>query len=406
MTTRYLWNPGAQHYTADRAPTRDPLALHRKLTGYAPTPLRDAPTVADALGVGQVWVKDESSRLGLPAFKALGASWASYRALEEHRGAPIGEWSTVDELAGQVANLRPLTLAAATDGNHGRAVARMARLLGFDAHIFVPDDMVPARIAAIESEGATVTVVDGTYDDAVACSAREAGEDCLVISDTSWPGYERVPAWVIDGYSSITWEVDDELARLGRPQPDVVTVQIGVGAFASAVTRHYRRPALEDRPHLVGVEPTRAACVLASMEAGEVVSIAGPHDSIMSGLNCGTPSLIAWPSVSQGIDVFVAVDDERARGAMRLLARAGIVSGEAGAAGLAGLLELAASPDTADVRELLGLGSSTNVLVISTEGATDPTAYRAIVGRSAEDVAADDPRHPADRPTVRTTTER
>lgn len=396
MTTRYLRNPGAQRYTADRVPTRDPLALHRKLTGYAPTPLHDAPAVADVLGVGQVWIKDESSRLGLPAFKALGASWASYRALEEHLGAPIGEWSTVDELAGRLANLRPLTLAAATDGNHGRAVARMARLLGFDAHIFVPDDMVPARIAAIEGEGATITVVDGTYDDAVARSAQEAGEDCLVISDTSWPGYERVPAWVIDGYSSIMWEVDDELARLGRPQPDVVTVQIGVGAFASAVTRHYRRPALDDRPHLVGVEPTRAACVLASMEASEVVSIAGPHDSIMAGLNCGTPSLIAWPSVSQGIDVFVAVDDERAREAMRLLARAGIVSGESGAAGLAGLLELVASPDTADVRELLGLGSSTNVLVISTEGATDPTAYRAIVGRNAEDVASDDPRHPAD----------
>jgi diaminopropionate ammonia-lyase len=276
-----------------------------------------------------------------------------------------------------------LTLAAATDGNHGRAVARMARLLGFDAHIFVPAGTVMPRIEAIESEGATVTVVDGGYDDAIARSAQEAGERCLVISDTSWPGYEQVPRWVIDGYSTIAWEVDDELARRGEPQPDVVAVQMGVGALAGALTRHYRRPGLDHRPRLLGVEPTKAACVLASMEAGRIVTIPGPQDSIMAGLNCGTPSLIAWPTVSGGIDVFVAVPDERAREAMRTLAQAGVVSGESGAAGLAGLLEVVGSPDAGPARELLGLGPSSRVLVYSTEGATDPDAYLEIVGRPA-----------------------
>lgn len=402
MTTRYLLNPDGIDFTTDEPPTRAPLDFHHKLTGYEPTPLVEAPAVASRLGVGQVWVKDESSRLGLPAFKTLGASWASYRALEEHVGEPISEWSTVDELAERLADVRPMTLCAATDGNHGRAVARMARNLGFDAKIFVPGDMVQARIDAIESEGATVTVVDGTYDDAVARSAQEASDECLVISDTSWPGYERVPADVINGYSSIVWEVDDELARRGVGQPDVVAAQMGVGAFASAITRHYRRPDLDDRPRLVGVEPTRAACVLASMEAGDVVSIPGPHDSIMSGLNCGTPSLIAWPSVSQGIDVFVAVSDERAKDAMRLLAEDNVVSGESGAAGLAGLLEIVESPDIDDARDLLGLGPSSTVLVFSTEGATDPGAYRDIVGRDAEEVAAQEPRQDADMAAGRT----
>lgn len=391
MTTRFLLNPDAAGFVADESPSRAPLELHRKLTGYAPTPLVQAPAVARELGVGEVWVKDESSRLGLPAFKTLGASWASYRAIEDRLGRAIGEWSTLDELAERLAVLRPLTLCAATDGNHGRAVARMARLLGFSSVIFVPKGTAQARIEAIESEGAAVTVVDGTYDDAVARSAEEASAQCLVISDTSWPGYTQVPEWVIEGYSTIVWEADDELERRGVPQPDVVPVQMGVGALAGAVTRHYRRPGLEDRPRLLGVEPTRAACVLASMEAEEIVTIPGPHDSIMAGLNCGTPSLIAWPTVSRGIDVYVAVPDERAQEAMRLLARAGVVSGESGAAGLAGLLEVVRSPDTAPARELLALEPSSRVLVLSTEGATDPGAYLEIVGREPSAVASSEP---------------
>jgi diaminopropionate ammonia-lyase len=362
---------------------RDPLNFHRRLPDYGPTPLIDAPRLADTLGVGRVWVKDESYRLGLPAFKILGASWAVYRALEEHSGHGFGAWDDLEGLRKRVEPLRPLTLAAATDGNHGRAVARMARLLGLGARIFVPADMVPARIEAIESEGAAVTVVDGSYDDAVARSAEEAGERCLVISDTSWPGYEDVPRWVIEGYSTILWETEDELARRGENSPDLVVAQIGVGAFAAAVVSHFRGGDTGASPKMLGVEPTGAACALASVEAGRRVHLPGPHPSIMAGLNCGAPSLVAWPVISKEIDVFVAVEDEWARRAMRSLAGVDLVSGETGGAGLAGLLALVYDREGESARRLLSMKEDTTVLLFNCEGATDPEAYRRIVAGEA-----------------------
>ena len=373
---RALSNPLADTGQNLEPAGRAPLDLHRRLPEYAITPLADAPGLASALGVGRVWVKDESWRLGLPAFKILGASWAVYRALERRSGGSIGEWGDVEELRGRLGPLLPMTLAAATDGNHGRAVARMAKLLGLGARIFVPADMAAARIEAIESEGAEVVVVPGTYDEAVARSAEEAGEHCLVISDTSWPGYEDVPRWVIDGYSTILWEVSDELGRRDEEGPTLVVVQIGVGAFAAAVARHFRSPGVSPRPRILGVEPARAACALASAEAGGIVHLPGPHGSIMAGLNCGSPSVVAWPTVSRGIDLFVAIEDDRAREAMRMLAGAGIVSGETGAAGLAGLLALSREEGG---RRTLGLTEETRVLVFNCEGATDPEAYGRIV---------------------------
>ncbi|HEV2745265.1 MAG TPA: diaminopropionate ammonia-lyase [Rubrobacter sp.] len=357
---------------------RAPLEFHRRLPDYAVTPLVDAPDLADRLGVGKVWVKDESWRLGLPAFKILGASWAVYKALEAHSGGVIGGWDDLDGLKERLSPLLPLTLAAATDGNHGRAVARMAKLLGLEARIFVPADMVPARVEAIESEGAEVTVVHGTYDEAVARSAEEANERCLVISDTSWPGYVDVPTWVVEGYSTILGEISDELARRGEEGPTLGVAQIGVGAFAAAVARHFRSPDVSPRPKMLGVEPTRAACMLASVEAGKIVHLPGPHVSIMAGLNCGAPSVVAWPTVSQGVDVFVAVDDEWSRRAMRALAGSGIVAGETGAAGLAGLLALMEESGEA-TRGPLGISRETRVLLFNCEGATDPESYERIL---------------------------
>lgn len=370
----------------DAPPTRAPLAFHRRLPGYAPSPLVEVPAIASKLGVGRLWVKDESSRLGLPAFKILGASWAVYRALAERLGAEPEPWEDLAALrarlvpGGDAAN-PPLTLVAATDGNHGRAVARMAALLGLAAEILAPAGIAPARIAAIAAEGARVTVVDGSYDEAVARSAALADDRHLVISDTSWPGYEAVPRRVIEGYSTILWEIDDELARRGEPGPDLVVVQIGVGAFAAAVTRHYRRPGVAPAPRIVGVEPEDAACLLASMRAGAITLVPGPHRSIMAGLNAGLPSLIAWPVLSAGVDLFAAIGDERAREAMRLLAASDVAAGETGAAGIGGLLELLTGPAAEETRRLLGVGPATRVLVFSTEGVTDEAAYRAIVGR-------------------------
>jgi diaminopropionate ammonia-lyase len=386
VSIRTLVNPDAREVLGGPAPDRAPLAFHRRLPGYEETPLVDAPRIAEPLGVGKVWVKDESDRLGLPAFKVLGASWAVYKALEERlpRGA-FGDWQTVEELKEKLEPLRPLDLVAATDGNHGRALARVAGLLGLGARIFVPEEMVAVRREAIAEEGAEVVVVKGTYDEAVERSYEEAGERSLVVSDMSWPGYERIPSWVIEGYSTMLWEIDDELERRGEVGPDLVVVQVGVGAFAAAVTRHFRVPQRSRHPKLLGVEPASAACLLESVAAGRIVSVPGPHDSIMAGLNCGRPSLVAWPTVSRGIDVLVAVDDEPAREAMRLTAASGIVSGETGAAGLGGLLELlrrgGESPEQEDkARRALGVGGESRVLLFNCEGATDPDRYRELVG--------------------------
>jgi len=365
----------------DGAPTRAALAFHRRLPGYAPTPLLDVPELADALGVGAVLVKDESSRLGLPAFKIAGASWAVYRALEAHRGA-FAPWTRMEELAAQLAGSE-LVLVAATDGNHGRAVARMAKLLGLAARIFVPDDMVRARREAIAGEGAEVVVVEGSYDDAVRRSAREADRRHVVVSDTSWPGYEAIPAAVVDGYSTLLWEIDDALAARGEPGLDIVLVQVGVGAFAAAVTRHYRRPRLAAPPRIVAVEPTGAACLLASMRAGRLVTLPHPPHSIMSGLNCGTPSMIAWPVLRSGVDVFCAIDDEAAREGMRALARVGIEAGECSGADVGAALELLGPGADPALRERLGAGPDARVLLFLTEGVTDPDAYGAIVAGAA-----------------------
>ncbi|WP_027483231.1 diaminopropionate ammonia-lyase [Deinococcus pimensis] len=352
------------------------LAFHRLLPGYARTPLVRAPHLARALGVRDAWVKDESSRLGLPAYKMLGASWAVYRELETLFG-PFTPGAPPHELASRLGPFAPLTLVTATDGNHGRAVARMARLLGLSAHILVPHDMVRARVDAITSEGAHVTVVNGTYDDAVEAAARLASERHLVISDTAWDGYTRVPGWIVEGYGTIFRELDEQFAGLGARQPDVVAAQMGVGSLAAAVVRHYRAPGRDT--HVVGVEPVGADCVLRSLEAGTLTEAPGPHASIMAGLNCGHTSPLAWPLLRAGLSASVAIPDARAKQATRLLARDGVTSGESGAAGAGGLLELLTGASAAEARARLDVTQDSAVLVISTEGVTDPEAYARIM---------------------------
>jgi diaminopropionate ammonia-lyase len=351
--------------------------FHQSIPGYAPTPLVSIPALAERLGVGELLVKCESERFGLPAFKMLGASWAIYRAICRYLGEEPDPSRGFEHLAAMVAPMRPFTLAAATDGNHGRAVARMARMLGFSARIFVPEGTTPGRMEAIAGEGAEVIVVEGDYDAAVARSAEEAGERCLVISDTSWPGYEDVPAWVIEGYETLYAEIDDDLAATGRDWPAVVFVPVGVGALAAATVNHFSDPD-RNAPAIIGVEPSDADCVSESLAAGEITTVPGPHRSIMAGLNCGTPSLIAWPTVSRGLAGVVSIGDGWARDAVRDLAVAGVQAGETGAAGLAGLAALrSAGPSS----PLVGtVPDDSSVMVICTEGASDPAQWWAILG--------------------------
>ncbi len=377
-----LINPHHQPDFALPAPSRAPTEVHRRLPGYLPSPLRSLPALAERLGLAALDVKDESARLGLPAYKVFGAAWAVYQALSARLGGFPAPWATIDELRSRLTTLPPLRLVTATDGNHGRGVARVARWLGMPAEIYVPAGTAAARIRGIRDEGATVVEVEGTYDATVARAAGAEAEATLLIQDHGWPGYEQIPGWVAEGYQTIFAEIEDELARRGDPPYDVVLVQIGVGTLASAVVRHYRREGLEARPVLVGVEPVGAACALRSVEAGVPVMLSvGADASIMAGLNCGTPSTAAWPSLLHGMNAYVAVEDEQARTAMRLFAAQGIASGESGAAGLAGLLELVEGREAGRAREALRIGAGSRVLLLSTEGVTDPIAYAAIVGK-------------------------
>ena len=260
----------------------------------------------------------------------------------------------------------------------------MARLLGFQCHIFVPAGTVPARIHAIQNEGAAVTVVEGDYDAAVARSAEEASDRCLVISDTSWPGYDVTPRRVVEGYTTIYMEIEQALRSAGIPDPDVVLVPVGVGAFMSATVSYFR-----SRPWngaLVGVEPADANCVQASAAKGEMTAVPGPHSSIMVGLNCGLPSPVAWPRVSTGVDWMISIGDHRARQGMQELASAGVVAGETGAAALGALAALYEDASAAEFRERGLLGPDKTLLLIVTEGATDRGNYQAIVGRPPEEV--------------------
>lgn len=374
--SRHLRNPRR----CRTEPTEDDgasLRFHRTLPGYAPTPLVDlGVAAARAAGVGRLLVKDERERFGLPAFKMLGASWAVYRAVLDLAARTTGgevepDGVPIDVLQRAVEPLRPFGLAAATDGNHGRAVARMAAILDLPCRIYVPAGTADARITAIEGEGATVVVVDGTYDDAIHVSAG-CGDEWLVISDTSWPGYTDIPRWVGDGYATILHELEEQLDEV----PDAVVVPLGVGAFGAAVAAGW--PAdVGEPPFILGVEPDDAACVQAAVAAGHVVEVPGPHRSIMAGLNCGLASQTALPAIMDRFDAFTTVSDEECAAALRDLAELGFDCGECGAATLAGL--------TAVVGHAPELGPGSTVVLLCTEGVTDPANFRQIVGR--------DPRH-------------
>src|SRR5215468_4828743 len=332
--------PSARDWTV--LPARgDAYAFHRSLPGYAPTPLVPVPAIAAELGVGRVLVKDESSRLGLPAFKVLGASWACRQVLERRPGA---------------------TLVTATDGNHGRAVARMAAHFGVEAIVFVPKVMLPEAAARIAEEGAQVVWVDGDYDAAVRRAAEfaDAQPGRALVQDTSWDGYQEVPAWIVEGYQTLLEEVDAQLDGT----PDLVAVPVGVGSLAEAVVRHYRRPGAA-HPRVLLAEPDTAACVLASLTAGRPVTVPTAA-TVMAGLNCGTVSASAWPVLRAGCDAAVAVSDHEALRAAGDLGRLGVSSGPSGAATLAGARAALTGPG----RAALDLGDDAAVVLLSTEGRT------------------------------------
>lgn len=343
MRVRALVNPHARRADVP-PPSGDARAFHRSLPGYEPTPVHDVSALAP--GAGDVRLKDESQRLGLPAFKVLGASWAIERALRERAG--------VD------------TLVAASAGNHGRAVAHVAAARGLRARVFLPARSVHARREAIAAEGADVVVVDGSYEEAVAAAELEGSrEGCLEIADV---GASGPAAWVIDGYATLFAEAAAQASF------DLLLVPVGVGSLAAAAARFGARAGVK----VVGVEPVAAACLTESLAAGEPARVQTPGTA-MAGLDCAEVSEAAWPSLRAGIHGTVTVDDGESRAAMRALAAAGLAIGDSGAASLAALTALRADPDCASLRDALGLGHASRVLLIATEGPTDPEAYAAAV---------------------------
>jgi diaminopropionate ammonia-lyase len=340
----WLADPAARAWTCPPAPSA-PAAFHAGLPGYHLTPLRDLPALAAECGVRRVLVKDESARFGLPAFKALGVSYAIHRVL--------GAWT---------GRSRP-ELVAATDGNHGRAVAAFARRLGLRAHVVVPGTVDQRAVAAIRAEHAAVTVLDGDYDEAVRRAAAEADarRTAVLVQDTAWPGYTRIPQWIVDGYATLLVEIDAQLAALGEPDPTLVVSPMGVGSLAQAVVTHYR--SRRTRTALLGVEADTAACVRASLVAGRLCTVP-TGATTMHGLNCGTPSALAWPYLRDGLDAAVAVSDARSADAARDLAALGVPAGPCGAASLAAVRAL---PN--DARARLGLTADAVVVLLSTEGA-------------------------------------
>ena len=344
------------------------------------TPLHALPGLARELGVGAIHVKDEGLRLGLGSFKALGGSYAVIRLVLDAASERFGR--AVDVAALQAPDVRAIaagmTFACATDGNHGRSVAQGARLVGASAVVFVHSGVSQERVAAIARFGAEIVRVAGSYDDSVEEAARVADKNgWTIVSDTSWPGYERIPALVMQGYTAM---VREALRQLPEP-PTHVFVQAGVGGVAAAVGGHLALALADQRPMFIVVEPARAACLYESARAGHPIRIEHGEPTVMAMLECYEPSLIAWRVLSRVADGFMTVEEEDAVAAMKRLARPlgadpAVVAGESGGVGLAGLISALADPEA---RKALRLSPRSRIFVINTEAATDPLRYAELV---------------------------
>lgn len=362
--------------------------FHREIPGYRMSPLKALPNLAARLGLGGIWVKDESARLDLGSFKVLGGSYAIYQLIKKRLGLHEQEIAVSDLLSGVYRDMiGPIVFAAATDGNHGRGVAWAATQMGFESVIYVHKLTSQARIRAIEQNGAKVVVVDGTYDDAVRQVSLDAQKNgWVVVSDTSWEGYQEIPQWVMQGYTTMLSEAQEQLAGQGLARPTHILVQAGVGSLAAATIGFYYNLFGADRPRSVVVEPIKAACLYESARRGngQPVSVAGDLDTIMAGLACGDPNPIAWEILRRSADYFAICPDYVAAKGMRvygvpLRGDPFIVSGESGAVTLGALMYIMEYNGARELRDNLSLGPDSQVLLINSEGNTSPDDFRHVV---------------------------
>jgi len=357
--------------------------------GYAPSPLHDLSDAARRAGVGTIWYKDEAQRFGLKSFKAMGAPYAVLRYLrgiiQKRTGA--AEASVADIAAGKYREAtRDVVVTSATDGNHGRAVAWGAQVLGCRAVIYIHATVSEGRAEAIRAYGAEVRRIQGNYDDSVRlCASDAAANGWQVVSDTSYDGYMAIPRDVMHGYMALAEEMATQLPT--GAVPTHVLVQAGVGGLAAAVCAAFWLRWGPKRPRLVVVEPVTADCCYRSAVAGKPTTTPGDLETVMAGLAAGEVSPLAWTILSAGADDFVTLSDDYAPRAMRLLAetKPAVVAGESGAAGLACLIALQEHPAVA---KALGIGADSRVMLIGSEGATDPALYEKLVGKKPEAVRA------------------
>lgn len=361
--------------------------FHKSIPNYKETALYSLEQLAKVLKVKKLYVKDESTRFGLNAFKALGASYAMGTLLGEKLGlAQINYADLITDEARE--KLGEQNFIAVTDGNHGRGVAWFAKLLGYKAKIYMPQGTVQDRIANIEQEGAEVIVHDGNYDDAIRFVSAKAKEDgWMMIQDTAWEGYESIPLDIMRGYTTMAKEIMEQLEAF-HDMPTHIFLQAGVGSMAAAtvayVVDYYTAKGL-DLPIITVVEPKVANCLFESAKNEKRSCVGGAMASMMAGLCCGEPCTLAWDILQSYVKCFVMIEDELDMEGMRRLAKPllddpVIISGESGAAGFSVALAALSNPEYKALKELLQLGSEASILCISTEGATDKVNYNKIVG--------------------------
>jgi diaminopropionate ammonia-lyase len=357
--------------------------------GYEATPLYDLAGLAKTLKIGALWYKDEAPRFGLGSFKALGGAYAVFRWLAERIKAETGQDVDSATLLGKSQRklTEKLTVATATDGNHGRSVAWGASIFGCRAIVYIHATVSEGRRKAIEKFAAEVRRIDGDYDDSVRiCAADAAANGWQVISDTSYTGYTEIPKLVMQGYGVM---VDEALQQLpDGARPTHVFIQAGVGGLPAAVIARLWQRLGSGRPSIVIVEPDAADCVYQSALAGKPARASGNLETLMAGLACGEVSPVAWQVIRAGSSAFMTLPDSEAVRAMRTLARGlngdkPVVGGESGVGGLAGLI--AAAGDRT-VREALDLRPDSKVILFGSEGDTDPELYEKLVGRSGDAV--------------------
>lgn len=365
-------------------------AFHQSFPQYEVTPLTELPLMADHLGLGTLFVKDESYRFGLNAFKVLGGSYSMAKYVAQKLGKDVSELTydvfTSEELRKEFGQA---TFFTATDGNHGRGVAWAAKRLGQKAVIFMPKGTTETRLKNIEKEGATVTIEELNYDDCVRKAVAEAAkvDNGVVVQDTAWDGYEEIPSWIMQGYGTMALEAGDQLKEKGA-MPTHIFVQAGVGSLAGAVTGYFTNLYKDApvKPKIIVVEAQAADCLYQGALAGDGKPriVGGDLQTIQAGLACGEPNTISWDILRNHVDVFVSAPDWVAELGMRMTAAPlkgdkPIVSGESGAVPFGTVAAIMTMDAYKELRDELGLGKDSKVLCFSTEGDTDPIRYKEIV---------------------------